>query len=96
MLPRGLLSLHGVPFARRGRAVASQAEVVVRGNIYEKERERRFDFVTVLRVWKVSFIVFDVPSWSQTHQHRLCFFSLRTIVACVHKLLQTKQRDGTP
>ena len=32
MLPRGLLSLHGVPFSHRGRAVTAKERDVVRGN----------------------------------------------------------------
>ena len=37
MLPRGLLSLHGVPFARRGGAVTAKQRFVVRGNRSGKE-----------------------------------------------------------
>ena len=37
MLPRGLLSLHGIAFAHRGRAVTAEKRDVVRGNRSEKE-----------------------------------------------------------
>ena len=37
MLPRGLLSLHGVPVSHRGMAVTAKEMVVVEGNICEKK-----------------------------------------------------------
>ena len=37
MLPRCLLSMHGVPFARCGRAVTAKERFVVRGNKSKKK-----------------------------------------------------------
>ena len=77
--------------------IVSEGRKEARDSFSENLRLRIFNELMLFLacVWKVSLFCSDVPSKSQTHQHRFCFFSRQSIGACVYKHMKTNNSTAT-